>query len=194
VVGVAAVWGLGFLLVGAAGYRSWFEVLRRVAWISHLANGSLLAATLRLFTRQDALDITPVILLEQWAMPIWWGSVGVVSVLAARAILRHQSPDRAWLVIVLASLLVSPLGWIYYVPLAAGPLVGYLLSATNGARRLAIVGYLFLCVPYTLMDRHHELVLSVLVASAGTWGVLALFAAAVMARRREPLQSATGPL
>jgi hypothetical protein len=181
-IGFVTVWLTGWLLMGLAGYRSWFEVLRRITWTAHLSNASLLAMSERLFTAQDALRVTPLVLHEGWVYPLWWALAAITLVIGILVIKRDAQTDRAWLTIVLGSLLISPLGWAYYAPLASGPLIGYFRHATSPARWIAAVGYAFLCVPYTIMNGSYGVLLSLLVASASTWGVLSFYLAAMVAR------------
>jgi len=44
--------------------------------------------------------------------------------------LEPARQDLAWLILLLAAVLASPLGWVYYMPLALGPLAGVLVSGT----------------------------------------------------------------
>ncbi|MGH9386939.1 MAG: glycosyltransferase family 87 protein [Vicinamibacterales bacterium] len=176
--GIAAIWLAGLLLMGTAGYRSWFDVLQRVTWSAQLSNGSLLAALQRLFTTVPDLTITPLGLHDNWISPLWWTLTVMVAAIGFRAIAGDR--DREWLIVLLGSLLVSPLGWVYYVPLAAGPLAAHLRRASTRARWVAGVGYAFLCIPYTVMNGAYGVLLSLVVSSASTWGILALYSAAAI--------------
>jgi len=59
-------------------------------------------------------------------LPLWGLSIIVLVIAIYKRITSDRRPDLAWALIVLGSLLVSPLGWIYYLPLAAGPIVASL--------------------------------------------------------------------
>jgi hypothetical protein len=179
-VGLIVTCLVGLLVMGLAGYRSWFEVLQRVTWSAHLSNGSLLAALQRLLTTVPDLAITPVALRESWVSPLRWTLVATVTAVGIRSIARDGDRDRAWLIVGLGSLLVSPLGWVYYAPLAAGPLAAYLKHASPRGRWFAAIGYGFLCIPYTVMNWPYGKLLSLVVASASTWGFVALYLAAVI--------------
>jgi hypothetical protein len=187
--GIATVLLVGLAVMGVAGYRSWLEVLQRVTWSTQLSNGSLFAALQRLLTIDPDLAITPLVVRESWIQPLWWTLIVIVVGVALRSMTSNRDRDREWLILLLGSLLVSRLGWVYYVPLAAGPLAAFLRTASPLARWVAGVGYAFLCVPYTVMNGAYGVVLSLLVSSASTWGILALYLAAVTGGR-EPISSA----
>jgi hypothetical protein len=59
-------------------------------------------------------------------LPLWGLSIIVLVFAIYKRIASDRRPDLAWALILLGSLLVSPLGWIYYLPLAAGPIVASL--------------------------------------------------------------------
>jgi hypothetical protein len=54
---------------------------------------------------------------------------------AIRARRRGRGLDTEWLILLVGALLASPLGWVYYLPLALGPVVG--LLATGEYARLS---------------------------------------------------------
>src|SRR4029450_5599499 len=108
-----------------------------------------------------------------------WLLVAIVLLVGVRVIGKDEDRDRAWSTITFGSLLISPLGWTYYVPLATGPLAGYLRRASPPVRWIGAIGYAFLCVPYTVMNGSYGVALGLVVASASTWGILGLYTAAV---------------
>ena len=83
VLGVIGTCLIGLLVMGIAGYVSWYEVLQRVTWSAHLTNGSLLAALQRALTTVPDLAITPLAHRENWVSPLWWMLVAVVGLLAS---------------------------------------------------------------------------------------------------------------
>ncbi len=184
VAGLVATHIIGLVVVGPAGYRSWFDVLQRVSWPAHLTNGSLFGALIRLFVDDPDLAITPVAIRAEWVQPLYVVSSCVVIAAGVWTLFRERNRDRDWLIVLFGSLLVSPLGWTYYAPMAIGPLLAYVSDAGPAIRRMAAVGYLLLCVPYTVMNGAYGVLASVVISSASTWGLICLFAAVTVADRR----------
>jgi len=95
--------------------------------------------------------------------------------------------DEAWAVLLLAALLVSPLGWIYYLPLATAPL---LLMADTGRLPWRIgwvggafvlgVGLLYVPMEVTVLGQPSRVATLVLLCLHG-WAVLLLWASLVAA-------------
>ena len=113
---------LATLVVGALGcgwtaYPSWIRAGTDVRWQAVAYNASLRGVVARLF--EDAVG-----------RPIW--IVGAVSILgwAVWRLLRNgPSADRDLSAAFLTSLLISPLGWVYYLPVALGPILATLRSS-----------------------------------------------------------------
>src|SRR5262245_3198176 len=181
--GAVAIFAIGLLAGGIRIYQSWFVVLQNVSWPAHLANGSLLALVTRALTpwRQAALgsptDGTT------WVFPIWYLTLATVGAIAVRAIRKVANRDQEWLIVGTCSFLLSPLGWVYYAPLLAGPLAA-LWQNTPGSRAWLSLGYLCFCVPYSLLVNLESTAPSKFLGSVYTWGFLAWFIAGVTPHRR----------
>jgi hypothetical protein len=173
-LGASAIVLTGLGLTGLAGYRAWYEVLSGVTWTAQRSNGSILGLLSRLFT--DQLErATPLVVDASWVRPLWW-VFGVPVVLGATAVVRRAlNRDHQWLTITTAALLISPLGWIYYAPIVAGPWIGYWRTTSPQSRIALWLSYLWLCVPYTVMDITWGKLGTTIVACAYTWGLLTLF-------------------
>lgn len=115
--------GVTALLLSAAmlpvtGWEPWVTWVGQrdaVTWLASPANASLWGAAARLEWRAGAAPGLADLSLLSFA-----------GVLLAGAALgfdgaRQRQPDRRFFCAVLWSLLVSPLGWAYYLPLAVGP-------------------------------------------------------------------------
>jgi hypothetical protein len=77
----------------------------------------------------------------------------------------------------LTAQLVSPLGWIHYLPIATGPLVAVLVAGRPAGMRMAAVGVALLCVPFAwLKATTFGPVLTITIASCYAWGAIVLFA------------------
>lgn len=201
VVGAYAIWrrsralaaglGTGFALVVVAGlalggmsaYRSWFAALGTISWTGHVLNGSVLGLLTRTLSATPiVLHATPVVDAPQLVQPLWWVSVAAVAAIGGRALLRTRDRDAAWALVLVASLLASPLGWVYYAPIAAAPLVAVALKAsTSIVRAMMAAGYACLLIPPAGSTGG---VGTLVHGSIYTWGLLLLFAGVVLATRR----------
>jgi MFS family permease len=126
-LGAAALAMTAVVLVGAAfagptSYLQWWRSLGLGPAPYSPLNASLLGLWSRLFFGSEfappLLREPPRVLLTLWAL-----SIIVLVIAIYKRIATDRRADLAWALIMLGSLLVSPLGWIYYLPLAAGPIV-----------------------------------------------------------------------
>jgi hypothetical protein len=195
-----AVWGgAGALIAGCSvivgGFdqtQAWLTSMVSVDRLSgYVGNGSWRGWTRRLFF-EDAISATPTetALVETSALEYTVWLAGVVMLLAVTAsCLRRREVDARWSVLGLVTLLVSPLGWVYYLAVWTGPLV-----ATLRTSPLTLAGLGLLSVPVTplagsgILDDRPVLVLTL--GSAAFWGILCLWIAACRASDRVA-QSAT---
>jgi len=106
----AAISLVGLLGGGIAGYRSWLSTGHGVFWFFRELNASILGMVSR------------VGLAPSWRFALWVLLCASVVALTWR---RRRIPqaDADALTWVLVSLLIAPLGWVYYLPLALGPFV-----------------------------------------------------------------------
>jgi len=80
-------------------YREWLGALRGIQWVSEMMNASLAGTASRLPVA------TP---------PALWTVVGIALALFTIWRMRESSIAGAWMPLAAASLLASPLGWVYY--------------------------------------------------------------------------------
>jgi hypothetical protein len=190
----AASFLTGLLVVGVSGYWSWLSQLASVTWAWRGPNASILGILTRSLSENPYY--TPVAVATELVFPLWFPLVAIVAGVSLAAVRLDHDPsavDRAFAILLSAALLISPLGWIYYLWLALGP-VAALAIAWN--RETARDGYdpgagavqwrqrlLALAVP-GLMWPHFATFLfqpqawaTPLVASAYFWSVAALWCA-----------------
>ena len=99
----------------------WLRVLSAVDWAWVGMNGSLLGFLERNLT--PTLHFTPFAELPSYVRPLWLAGIlgiGLVTMAAALLDRSRDRTDRGLLLVLLASQLVSPLGWIYLHVAAAG--------------------------------------------------------------------------
>jgi hypothetical protein len=108
--------GFDLLAGGVAAWLAWLGALSRINWLPHQWNASLWGMAARIHAPQlsGAAGMTDI--------GLGWR----IAVIAASASLAWQvfrsAGDRRWMLAILWGILVSPLGWIYYLPLTIGPL------------------------------------------------------------------------
>jgi len=116
---------VGAIAAGPSSYVLWWRTLGIGPAPYSPINASLLGLWSRVFFGSE---FAPPLLREPPPVLLAVCAFSIIAVIAA-IYLRLRADvniDLAWALIVLGSLLVSPLGWIYYLPLAAGPLVACL--------------------------------------------------------------------
>jgi len=114
----------GVLVFGADAYREWALQIPRVNWGTHYFNASIAGVVERLF----GVSYYATAGRHPWvARTLIAAGVATVALITFRRVVRHradrrdESIDEDWAVLLLASLLLSPLGWVYYLWIAFGP-------------------------------------------------------------------------
>jgi alpha-1,2-mannosyltransferase len=128
---IALCFGAGLAVFGVEAHARWIAALRSVDWTWVPMNGSIAGLLQRSFATSPRF--TPLA-----DLPIVAGPLVVALALAAGAWalstfrrVDESSPesiDRVFAGLLLTALVVSPLGWIYYLWLAAGPLFAVALT------------------------------------------------------------------
>jgi glycosyl transferase family 87 len=176
----------GLAVVGMGGYRSWIASMRLVYWEEILLNASLRGFLTRVLmpTTLESVHTTPVVVAPSWRTPIWLIVSGVLAAIAAWRVAKSRNVDAPWASLSLLAVLVSPLGWVHYVPIVTGPAIAALRPATHATRLIAAAGWLLLCVPFLwLRDRSFTPLLTATIACAYMWGTLLLLVACLTANR-----------
>ena len=114
----------GVLVFGADAYREWALQIPRVNWGTHYFNASIAGVVERLF----GVSYYATASRNPWvARTLIAAGLAAVALITFRHVIRHradrrvESIDEDWAVLLLASLLLSPLGWVYYLWIAFGP-------------------------------------------------------------------------
>ena len=141
---VACCYGLGLLVFGVGNYRSWVRALAMSndwAWAS--MNGSILSFFQRVFEPTPyfaPLWVQPSLV---WLYMVCAGMVGIATLLVVSKDRNRLGIDRSFGLLLVASQLISPLGWVYYLWLAAGPMAAV---AIRRRRNLSPVDVVLLSV------------------------------------------------
>jgi alpha-1,2-mannosyltransferase len=184
----AASAGIGILIFGVDAYRSWYRALSQSGdWAWAVMNASTLALFRRAFDTEPIgtpLVVAPA-LVTTWLVAA--AIVGIVTLVASAQLSAHPSTgsgraeeiDRPFALLLVAAQLISPLGWIYYLWLPAGPVAAVVLKtgpAKAGRHVLLLVaatGFVW-PMPYLLLFRTHAWG-TLTVASIYFWATFALW-------------------
>jgi hypothetical protein len=170
---VVVCFAVGVLVFGWSPYLEWLATLRSVSWPWATMNASLMAVLSRAFGASPYF--TAAVLRPSVVGGLWMAGsllVGGISLVVAR-----RSIDHMFAAIVLGSLLVSPLGWVYYLWLA---LPGCLALWSFRAPLGAWLGLAILCVPLFALRWWQPGALATLtIGSSYAWATLALWIAVV---------------
>jgi hypothetical protein len=187
---------LGALVYGVPAYREWLHGLSRVEWWWLPMNVSLRGLAERLF--HAGAPYARVIDRPALARPVWIVLAAVAASVTAWRTWPRPSVgvdlDRLFAVLLVAALLVSPLGWVYYLPLATGPVLALVVRRDlwRGSLEcsLFIAGLACLYLPMELTEKGQPSALATLfLASAHGWGALLVWAS--LARRVAPARAAS---
>ena len=198
---VAALVALGSGVFGVEAYRLWVGSLGTVGWQWMGMNASLPGFVSRFL--ESGGEIVPVVSWPAAVAPL--SALGALAVLAISVWLlcrggvltppvsdENGDPDRQLLVLFLAAILASPLGWVYYLPLAYGPILGWMGAAdgwsrvrglTRPAVAALVLGLALLYVPQEVANAGQPSRLATLtLASAYFYGTLLLWLTVLTAR------------
>jgi alpha-1,2-mannosyltransferase len=170
----AASFAIGLAYFGWAAHREWLAALGAVDWAWASMNGSAWALFTRALTRTP--QFAPIVLAPTLAR--------VLSLIAAIVITwvtvylaRRRSVDQAFALILTGALLVSPLGWIYYLWMAIGPCLALWHEHRPRVLWFAVP---FLALPYFVaLIGQPSPWLTLTIGSACTWGMFLLWLAVV---------------
>ena len=170
---------VGVAVFGWSSYVEWIGALRSVSWVWGFMNGSIQALLARSLAPSPAF--TPAVAASWLIIPVWIIGSAVVAVVSYRATTR--SLDHMFSVTILAALLISPLGWTYYLWLAMPSLLSLWRTGPSWP---TWVGLALLCVPLPLGTFGQPYWLAtVTLASAYSWGLLFLWLGLVMRPQSE---------
>ena len=173
----------GAAVFGLDAFRDWVVTLGRIDWEVVPFNASLYGFLSRVFVPAHGMSFVPPLQAPGLAFAAW-GLLGttIVGASAWRARAARGDPDAAFAVLALAGVLASPLGWVYYHPVVAGPLASLALrpgsaAVPRGAKGLLVAAALALMwPPVALWIGHPAPWATLTVGSAYFWGTLGLWA------------------
>jgi alpha-1,2-mannosyltransferase len=168
----------GLLAFGWHAYMEWLSAVGQVVWWWPPENASLRGLTDRLFVAGHGLE--PLLRAPGIAAGVAGAlslTVGIVTL--ARLPLggnSAESIDSRMMLLFCASLLISPLGWIYYLPLCTGAVLGIVTAAQVRHRRgraAFVCGTVLLFVPLAASEAGQPSgVATLLLASCYSWALI----------------------
>ena len=189
IVAVYAVLTVIGLFAGLRVTLSWIETLRAISEkTSHVVNASWPALPARIFNvdlSQPDAAYTPFVVAPGVASVVSLIGVTVIAIVSAWAIQRAKERDVHWAILAASMLLMSPLGWMYYIPL----LIPAFAAVVPASRHLVFVciAATILWVPSSVLARNHFGPLATATyASPYTWGLLVLWATLCLGGFEEP--------
>ena len=189
-----AAFASGIVVFGTQAWNGWLSAIGAIDWHGLPMNASFRGYLARIFdhtvsyhTVFDAPDIV---------IPIWVAGFVAIGLTSLTVVVLDRTPsatDRAFTLLLLAALLMAPLGWIYYVLLALPSTIGLFLRradslrtdptgrALERARLVAAVagGGLLLLPTAALLVPEPSTLHTLTVGSAHFWAVWCLWCAVV---------------
>ena len=113
VVSAVAALGVGVAAYGPGVFRDWLAAVASVEWSFAVMNASVRGFLSRSLTASGSAGV-PLAIAPALVNPLFVAAaLFILLVTMVRA--RRLSVDRAWPPLMAASLLASPLGWLYYI-------------------------------------------------------------------------------
>jgi hypothetical protein len=172
--------GAGFAICGPQAYRSWFAALSDVVWQGLPFSMSVLSWLTRAFDDQSA---APLFIAPALIRPLWLLGTFTLLLLAHRY-LREEDADRDYAAVLTVMLLITPSGWIYYLPLCVGPVAATLAKSHQSWLWTASVLLLLMPYPFVAVAAGSPLIL-LTIGSVYVWGGVGLLIAVLKASASE---------
>jgi hypothetical protein len=115
---------VGASVFGLESYRAWLQQFGSVNWAWQTADASILGLLSR--SLENNPFFTPLVAAPSLIWLVWVPAVVTIASVTFLGVARDRGRaqvDRAFAILVVAALLISPLGWIYYLWFALGPVV-----------------------------------------------------------------------
>ena len=126
----------GLLIFGAEAHISWYRAISQSGdWAWTPMNASALGFFRRAFG--ETPYFAPLV-SAPGVVPLWMVAAGLVGAFSLAVAILDRTPlavDRAFALLLVAAVLISPLGWIYYLWLPAGPIAALVWRPKDGPDR-----------------------------------------------------------
>jgi hypothetical protein len=183
--GVVAAFTLGLIVAGPQAFSSWLSALKEQAWQGQALSMSLLGGATRAL--QPSTEFQPLVARPSAVLPVWLAASVLVSSFAGWRLRAERNSDRDLAAILTLMLLLTPSGWVYYIPLAAGPVAAAAAVSSSRTRSLWIAGVVALLFPYHFTDLGQPSAwATVTVGSIYMWGGLFVLTATLVDAAARP--------
>jgi hypothetical protein len=180
---------LGVVVFGLGPHQDWIRALGSVDWEWLPMNGSLAGLLHRTLSSSPffaPIAVAPTIRIVLWGVGITF--IAAVTFFVSWRDTSSRAVDRAFATLILAALLISPLGWVYYLWLALGPMTVIVGLGSSGKRAMAHVpswllrsAGVLLFVPVTATALFQpSVVATATLASVYSWALLLLWLALIL--------------
>ena len=171
----------GISILGPHAYVEWVHSLSDQSWQGQALSMSLLGGITRAF---DGFSGTPMLSASWLIIPLWLVlNVGVLAVMCVR--LRREDADRDFAAVLTAMLIMTPSGWMYYIPLFAGPVATTLARSRASWLWIASVVALLTPYPFVAVASGSSLILMT-IGSIYLWGGIGLLIAVLQTDQLAP--------
>jgi hypothetical protein len=185
IAGAVAAFALGLIVAGPQAFSSWLSALKDQTWQGQSLNVSLLGGAARAL--QPSTEFRPLVERPSAVFPVWLAASVLVSSFTAWRLRAERNSDRDLAAILTLMLLLTPSGWVYYIPLAAGPLAAAAAVSSSRTRWLWIAGVVALLFPYHFTDLGQPSAwATVTVGSLYMWGGLFVLTATLLDAAARP--------
>ncbi|GJL49714.1 MAG: hypothetical protein NPIRA01_09410 [Nitrospirales bacterium] len=127
---------IGVAIFGIEPHVAWLQCLTEVNWHWTVMNASLWGSLTRAFAENPMF--TPAVHAEFLIIPLWSLFAAMIAGAAFWISVRDSSScatDRAFAILLFSAILISPLGWIYYLFFLLGPLTALISRWSNRLQR-----------------------------------------------------------
>jgi hypothetical protein len=135
---VVALFACGLALYGTEAHREWFARLASVTWTEHYMNMSVLGLLERSLSVSN-WGQTPVVDAPALIVPVWIVMAGGLAAITLVRLPRLATIDEQLLLVTVATLLASPIAWVYYQWLLVPSLAGTLTRPVRSPLRIALL-------------------------------------------------------
>jgi hypothetical protein len=192
---------LGLAVFGVENHRSWLSCLGQASgWSGVSGNGSLMGALARSLSGSGMY--APVAHLSSAGIKGLWillgGALGLLTLTSARGD-THEQIDRAFALLLLAALLLSPLSWAYYYFLPLGPTLAVIARWSGDTRADTRWCLLGLSVPLFFLSYEVSMILqphpigTLLFGNLFFWPVFGIWLALLLDAGRQGAGSSAAP-
>ena len=179
---LAVLFLIGLAATGPSGYSLWFRSLGNGPAPYSPLNASLLGLWSRMFFGSE---FAPPLVREPRNVLLTAWALSLIALLIAiyRQLRADWRDDVAWALVIIGSLLASPIGWVYYLPFATGPLVASLSGAASWAVFWVSANILLFVRTNALANLAMGPVAIITLGSAYVWSLVLLLVAVRLGRR-----------